>query len=62
MPKDYMMAYIRKKTVKGKTYYYVVEGVYDKKKNPLRPKQKVIRYLGNIDTILKKYKFWDEHN
>ncbi len=56
-----MMAYIRKKIVKGKTYYYVVEGVYSDK-NPLQPKQKVIRYLGNIESVLEKYRFWDEHH
>ena len=62
MPNKLMMTYIRKKIVKGKTYYYIVKGIYDDKKNPLRPKQKVIRYLGNVESILEKYKFWDEHN
>jgi len=57
-----MMAYIRKKKIKGKTYYYIVEGVYEDKIKPLRPKQKVIRYLGNVDSILEKFKFWDEHH
>ncbi len=57
-----MMAYIRKKKVKGKTYYYVVEGIYEDKIKPLRPKQKVIRYLGNVASILEKFKFWDEHH
>lgn len=62
MPNKLMMAYIRKKIVKGKTYYYIVEGVYNNKKKPLQPKQKVIRYLGNVESILEKFKFWDDHN
>lgn len=57
-----MMVYIRKKKIKGKIYYYVVEGVYENKIKPLRPKQKVIRYLGNVESILEKFKFWDEHH
>ena len=57
-----MMAYIRKKKIKGKTYYYIVEGVYEDKTKPLRPKQKVVRYLGNINNILETFKFWDEHH
>lgn len=57
-----MMAYIRKKKVKGKTYYYIVEGVYEDKIKPLRPKQKVIKYLGNVENIIKKFEFWDEHH
>ena len=57
-----MMAYIRKKKIKGKAYYYIVEGVYGEEIKPLIPKQKVIRYLGNIEGILEKFKFWDEHH
>lgn len=60
MPNKIMMAYIRKKIIKGKTYYYIVEGVY--KDDSKIPKQKVIRYLGNIHNILEKYEFWDEHH
>lgn len=51
------MAFIRKKKIKGKTYYYIVEGIYDKKG---KVKQKVIRYLGNINKILEKFNFWEE--
>ena len=51
------MAYIRKKKIKGKTYYYAVEGKYDSNG---KIKQKVIRYLGNIDNIIEKFKFWDK--
>ena len=54
-----MMVYIRKKKIKGKSYYYVVEGRYDKQG---RVKQKVIRYLGSIENILKKFEFWDKHH
>jgi len=56
------MAYIRKKKVKGKTYYYIVEGVYEKGIKPLRPKQKVIKYLGNVKNVIKKFEFWDKHH
>lgn len=54
-----MMVYIRKKKIKGKAYYYVVEGRYDDKG---RVKQKVVRYLGNIENIIKKFDFWDKHH
>ena len=49
------MAYIRNKKVKGKTYYYVVEGKLDKNG---KVKQKVILYLGNVETILKIFEFY----
>lgn len=52
-----MMAYIRKKKIKGKTYYYIVEGRYDTKG---KVHQKVILYLGNIENILKVFKFYKE--
>lgn len=48
-----MMAYIRTKNIKGKNYYYVVEGKRDGKG---KVKQKVIKYLGTIETILNKFK------
>jgi len=51
------MAYVRKKKVKGYAYYYVVEGVYIKGKL----KQKIVRYLGSVENILRKFKFWDEN-
>ena len=53
------MVYIRSKKIKGKTYYYVVEGKLDKQG---KVKQKVILYLGNIDNILKVFNFFREHN
>jgi len=45
------MAYIRGKKVKGKTYYYVVEGKLIRGK----VKQKVLLYLGNINNIIKVF-------
>ena len=44
------MAFIRKKLVRGKQYYYVVESKLIKGK----VKQKVIYYIGTADTLLKK--------
>ncbi len=58
MPNKNMMAYIRKKKIKGKTYYYIVQGKYDKQG---RVKQKVIKYLGNIENIQKVFKFWKDN-
>ena len=54
-----MMVYIRSKKIKGKTYYYIVEGKLDKQG---KVKQKVILYLGNIDHIIKMVKFYKEHH
>ena len=48
-----MMAYIRAKKLKGKNYYYVVEGQRDKDG---KVKQKVIKYLGTVEKILEKFK------
>ena len=59
MPNNFMMVYIRKKKIKGKIYYYIVKGVYDVKG---KLSQKVVRYLGNIENILKKFDFWDKHH
>jgi len=50
-----MMAYIRSKKIKGKIYYYIVEGKLDKKG---KVKQKVILYLGNISNIIKVFDFY----
>jgi hypothetical protein len=51
------MAYIRKKTFKHNSYYYIVEGKTDEKK---RVKQKVLRYLGTVENINEKFEFWDK--
>ncbi len=52
------MVYIRSKKVKGKTYYYIVEGKLDKKG---KVKQKVILYLGNVKHILEVFNFYKAH-
>ena len=53
------MAFVRKKKIKGYTYYYAAEGVHTKTG---KPKQKVLRYLGTVKNILKKFDFWDKNN
>jgi len=53
------MVYIRSKKIKGKTYYYIVEGKLDRQG---KVKQKIILYLGNVDNILKVFNFFREHN
>lgn len=53
-----MMAYVRSKKIKGKIYYYIVEGNLIKGK----VKQKVLMYLGNAENILKVFGFYREHN
>jgi len=57
VPKHYMMAYIRSKKIKGKIYYYIVEG---KLNSEGKVKQKVLMYLGNIDNIFKVFKRYKE--
>lgn len=51
------MTYLRAKKIKGKNYYYVVEGNRD---DEGKVKQKVIKYLGTVENILKKFSFWDK--
>jgi len=46
------MAYIRRKKVKGNTYYYVVEYAKDEKG---KRKQKIVAYLGNVENVLNKF-------
>jgi len=53
------MAYIRSKKVKGKTYYYIVEGKLDKRG---KVKQKVLLYLGNINNIANVFNFYKQNN
>ena len=48
-----MMAFVRTKKIKGKNYYYVVEG---KRDEDGKVKQKVIKYLGTVESILEKFK------
>jgi len=54
-----MMAFVRTKKIKGKNYYYIVEG---KRDEDGKVKQKVLKYLGNVDNILEKFKFWEEQH
>lgn len=53
------MTYLRAKKIKGNNYYYAVEGNRDKEG---KVKQKVIKYLGTVENILEKFKFWEEHH
>ena len=55
MPIDFVMVYIRSKKVKGKIYYYIVEGKLDKRG---KVKQKVLLYLGTAESVLNKLKKW----
>ena len=50
---------IRNKKIKGKTYYYIVEG---KRDEDGKVKQRVLKYLGNVENILEKFKFWEENH
>lgn len=52
-----MMAYIRNKKIKGKNYYYIVEGKLNKEG---KVKQKVLMYLGNIEKIMRVFKEYKE--
>jgi|HubBroStandDraft_5_1064220.scaffolds.fasta_scaffold433473_2 hypothetical protein len=45
------MAFIRKKTIKGETYHYLVKSVRVKGK----PVQKVLAYLGKFDNVEDAY-------
>lgn len=54
-----VMVYIRSKKVKGKTYYYLVEGKIDKRG---KVKQKVILYLGNTSHIKEVFDFYNSHH
>ena len=53
------MAYIRAKKKRRKQYYYVVEGEREKDG---KVKQNIIKYLGTVDNILDKFKFWEENH
>ena len=54
----FVMAYIRAKKKRRKKYYYLVEGIREKQE----VKQKIIKYLGTIENILEKFKFWEENH
>lgn len=59
VPIKIMMVYIRSKKIKGKTYYYIVEGKID---NRGKVKQKVLLYLGTVDNVLKVFKDYNASN
>jgi hypothetical protein len=44
------MAFIRRKRVKGRSYYYVVESYKEKNK----VKQRVLYYIGTAENLLRK--------
>jgi len=59
VPINSVMAYIRSKKVKGRIYYYLVEGKLDKRG---MVKQKVIMYLGSIKRILEVFAYYNSHH
>ena len=48
------MAFVRKKVVKGQTYFYLVESRWEDG----RPRQKVLVYLGQCETVEQAYAHW----
>jgi len=52
------MVYIRTKKIRGKNYY-LVEGNRDENG---KVKQKVKKYLGDVENILDKFDFWKKHH
>lgn len=48
------MTYVRTKTIKGRTYYYLVEGVRVGNKTY----QKVVAYLGVHETVKAAHDYW----
>jgi len=46
------MVFIRRKKVKGITYYYIVESY----KEDGKVKQRVLCYLGTANSVLRKFK------
>lgn len=53
------MAYVRKKNIKGNTYYYIVEGYYTSKS---KVRQRVLWYLGTVENIIQKFEFWKKNS
>ena len=48
------MPFIRQKTVKGKVYYYLCEGIWEDGK----VRQKVLLYLGKFESVQQAYHHW----
>jgi len=59
VPNKIVMAYIRGKKKRRKNYYYVVEGERD---NKGKVKQNIIKYIGTVENILDKFKFWEKNH
>ena len=56
MPTNRVMVFLRTKKVKGRNYYYIVEAFRDAGKI----KQKVLLYIGTVESMLKKLRMADE--
>ncbi len=41
-----------------RTYHYIAETIYKNKK----PRHRILKYLGTVENILEKFKFWEEHH
>jgi hypothetical protein len=52
------MAFVRRKTVKGRVYYQLVECLWVDGK----PRQKLICYLGSHTTVAAAYKYWQKES
>lgn len=55
------MFVIKRKFKKAKgirTYHYVAETHYVNEK----PRHKILKYLGTVENILEKFKFWEENH
>lgn len=50
------MAYVAKKKIKGRTYYYAVKG----QRQGSKVKQIILQYLGSVENIIEKYEFWEQ--
>lgn len=50
----YLVPFVRTKTIKGNTYYYLVEGVRDGAK----VRQRVLLYLGRYASVQEAHAFW----
>lgn len=51
-----MMVFLRTKKIKNKNYYYIVKAFREKGKI----KQKVVMYIGTVETMLKKLRIANE--
>ena len=56
MPINHMMVFLRTKKIKRQNYYYIVQAHRENGKI----KQKVLMYIGNANTMLKKLRIANE--